>query len=74
MRYTLFWLLLFSIGILILSVFILSEIPDMKTNMQDTQCSLFVTLDTALNGDGNNWKGFQTFKDNIGIVSINLFR
>ncbi len=32
---------------------------------------MFVTLDTALNGDGNEWGGFQTLKDNIGIVFFN---
>lgn len=33
MRYTFVWVLLFAIGILILSVFILSEIPNLKTNI-----------------------------------------
>lgn len=74
MRYTFFWLLIFCVGILIVSVFILSEIPNLKKNMEETKCSLFVTLDTALNGDGKSWGGFQTFKDNIGIVFFYLFR
>jgi len=62
------------VSILVISVFILSEIPNLKKNIEETKCSLFVSIDTALNGNGGDWGGFIAFRDNVGIVLLLLFK
>jgi hypothetical protein len=38
--------------------------------MENTKCSIFVTVDTALYGGGkSDWTGFIALKDNVGNVS-----
>ena len=70
MRFTLFWLIVFAVSILVISVLLVSEIPALKKNMDYTKCSIFVTVDTALYGGGKDgWTGFTALKDNVGNVS-----
>ena len=33
-----------------------------------TNCGIYLTLDTALNGDGT-WGGFTSLRDNIGNIT-----
>lgn len=40
----------------------------MKNNLDMTNCGIYLTLDTALNGDGT-WGGFTSLRDNIGNIT-----
>ena len=40
----------------------------MKDNLQMTSCSIYLTLDTAINGDGV-WGGFTSLRDKIGNIT-----
>lgn len=52
-------------GVLILCVVSFSLIPDMKNNLSMTSCSIYLALDSALNGD-SSWGGFTSLRDKIG--------
>lgn len=42
----------------------------MKTNMQNTSCSMYVSLDTALNGKTNSeWGGVNGLQNSIANIS-----
>jgi hypothetical protein len=57
-------LLLCSTGTLIISVISYSYLPELKTYMTMTDCSIYLALDTAINGDGS-WGGFSNLKDKV---------
>ena len=40
----------------------------MKNNLEMTSCSIYLTLDTAINGDGT-WGGFTNLRDKIGNIT-----
>jgi hypothetical protein len=60
--------IIFSIGVLVISITSFSFIPSMKKNIYLTKCGIYVGLDTALNGDGN-WGGFISLRNQIGNIS-----
>lgn len=54
------WLLFFSCGVLVAGFISFSAIPSMKNYIDYTKCSMYSSLDNALNGDTDNgWGGFQ---------------
>ena len=55
-------------GVLILCVVSFSLIPEMKSNLSMTSCSIYLTLDSALNGD-STWGGFSELRNKIGTHS-----
>jgi hypothetical protein len=57
-----------SIGILVTSIISFSFIPSLKSNVLLTKCSLYVVLDSSMNGD-EKWGGFINLKDQIGNIS-----
>ena len=40
----------------------------MKDNLEMTSCSMYLTLDTAINGDGT-WGGFTNLRNKIGNIT-----
>jgi hypothetical protein len=45
----------------------------MKTDIVNTKCSLYTTLDVAINGDqSKNWGGFSSLKNQVGNISALL--
>ena len=61
-------LVICAIGILIISIISYSFVPEMKKNLEMTSCSMYLTLDTAINGDGT-WGGFTSLRDKIGNIT-----
>ena len=61
-------LVLCACSILIISIISYSLVPDMKNNLEMTSCSIYLTLDTAINGDGT-WGGFTNLRDKIGNIT-----
>jgi hypothetical protein len=50
---------LFLCAIVAISALAFTTIPSMKTAISYTKCSLFIILDTAVNGDNSTgWAGF----------------
>lgn len=60
--------LIFSLGVLVVCLISFSFIPAMKTNLNLTKCSVYVVLDSALNGDGT-WGGFVNLRNQIGNIT-----
>lgn len=67
-RVVMIFTLIFAIGILVISLISFSFIPAMKSNLALTQCSIYLALDSALNGDGT-WGGFISLRDQIGHIT-----
>lgn len=61
-------LLLCASGTLVISVISYSYVPDMKTYLEMTDCSIYLALDTAMNGDGT-WGGFTNIRDKVGNIT-----
>lgn len=68
LRAATFFTLLFAAGVLIVCVISFSFIPDMKKNMEMTSCSIYLSIDTAINGDGE-WGGFVSLRDKVGNIT-----
>ena len=65
--------LLFAGGIAITSLVGFIFFPALSTDIENTKCGLYTTLDVALNGDQtNNWGGFKQISSQIGNVSSQL--
>jgi hypothetical protein len=62
-------LLLFCAGgTLFITIISFSFVPDLKQNLSMTSCSIFLTFDTAMNGD-NKWGGFTNLRDKVGNIT-----
>jgi hypothetical protein len=57
-----------ALAILVISILSYSYVPEMKSNLEMTSCSIYLTLDTAINGDGT-WGGFTSLRDKIGNIT-----
>lgn len=57
-----------AVGVLAISIISYSFVPEMKNNLEMTSCSMYLTLDTAINGDGT-WGGFTSLRDKIGNIT-----
>lgn len=57
-----------AVGVLTISLISYSFVPEMKNNLEMTSCSIYLTLDTAINGDGT-WGGFTSLRDKIGNIT-----
>lgn len=55
-------------AVVALTITSFSLIPEIKSSLALTQCSLYVGLDSALNGDGS-WGGFINLQYQIGNIS-----
>lgn len=55
-------------GVLAASLVGYSLIPGLKDDLQMTNCGVYLTLDTAINGDGS-WGGFKSLRDKIGNIT-----
>lgn len=60
--------LLFSVGIFIVCMISMSFIPDLRSQSTMASCSIYLALDTALNGDGT-WGGFVNLRDTVGNIT-----
>ena len=61
-------LLLSASGTLVISVVSDSFVPDLKTYLGMTDCSIYMAIDTAMNGD-TNWGGFTNLRDKVGNIT-----
>jgi hypothetical protein len=65
--------MIFSVGILVTSIITFASFPSMKDDITYTKCSLYVILNSALNGDQTrNWGGFNQLKEHVGNISTLL--
>jgi hypothetical protein len=65
--------MIFSVGILVTSIITFASFPSMKDDITYSKCSLYIVLNTALNGDQTrNWGGFTQLKDHVGNISTLL--
>lgn len=60
---------IFSIAILGTSIAAFTIIPAAQTQLKNTKCGIYGTLDVALNGDNSNWGGFSHIKSQVGNIS-----
>jgi hypothetical protein len=61
---------LFSVGIFITVIVAFSSLPSLQNDLTNTQCSLFYSLDIAINGDQTNeWGGFSQIQSQVGNIS-----
>jgi hypothetical protein len=60
--------LLFASGIFIVCMIAMSFIPDIKKQSSLASCSIYLSLDTVLNGDGT-WGGFVNLRDTVGNIT-----
>lgn len=67
-RLTMVVLLLCTTGTLIICLLAYSYVPNMKTNLEMTSCSIYLAFDTAINGDGN-WAGFTNLRNSVGNIT-----
>lgn len=64
------WVILLAITIFSAGIVSFTAIPNMKTYVEYTKCSIYYTLDISLNGDvDNGWGGFVELKNKIGNIS-----
>lgn len=61
-------LLLCASGTLFITIISFSFVPDLKQNLSMTSCSIYLTFDTAINGDGQ-WGGFTNIRDRVGNIT-----
>ena len=61
-------LLLCAGGTLFITIISFSFVPELKQNLSMTSCSIFLTFDTAMNGD-DNWGGFTNLRDKVGNIT-----
>lgn len=67
------FLIIFSIGIMVTSVVAFASFPSMQSDIINTKCAIFKSLDVAMNGDQNNkWGGFQQLQNQVGNISTLL--
>lgn len=67
-RLAMFFIILFSVGILIICIVAVSFMPKIKIYSEMTSCSIYLAIDTVINGDGN-WGGFTNLRDTVGNVT-----
>lgn len=67
-RVTTIFILLFAAGIFIVCMIAMSFIPDIKAQSSMASCSIYLTLDTVLNGDGT-WGGMVNLRDKVGNIT-----
>lgn len=60
----------FSVAILITSIIAFAYFPAMQSDISNTKCSMYHSLDVAINGDqSNGWGGFAQLQNQIGNIS-----
>lgn len=65
-----YWLLLMTALIFSAGIVSFTAIPSMKKYIEYTKCSLYYSMDIAMNGDTDNgWGGFLSLKYKIGNIS-----
>ena len=65
-----YWLLFLAMIIFSAGIVSFTAIPNMKSYISYTKCSMYYLLDISLNGDlDNGWGGFVSLKNNIGNIS-----
>jgi hypothetical protein len=60
--------LLFAAGIFIVCMISMSYIPEIRQQSSLASCSIYLTMDTVLNGDGT-WGGFVNLRDTVGNIT-----
>lgn len=67
------FLIIFSVGILVTSIISFASFPSMQSDISNTKCALYTSLDVGINGDQTNkWGGFQQLQNQIGNISTLL--
>lgn len=65
-----YWLLILAAIIFSAGIVSFTAIPQMKSYLQYTKCSIYNLLDVSMYGDtANGWGGFQDLKYKIGNIS-----
>ena len=65
--------IIFALAILVTTIVAFTFFPALEEDITMTKCSMYHSLDIALNGDqNNNWGGFQQMQDQIGNISTLL--
>ena len=67
-RCSMITLLVLCVGIMVTVLVAFSFIPKIKENLEMTQCSIYLGIDTALYGDGS-WGGFEALRNNVGNIT-----
>lgn len=69
MRCVSLFAVIFSLAILGTAIAAFSFIPQLLNHLQEVKCSIYGTLDVAINGDNGNWGGFTHIKNQVGNIS-----
>lgn len=60
--------LFFAMGVFVVCMISMSYIPNLRNYSSLASCSIFLSLDTVLNGDGQ-WGGFVNLRDTVGNIT-----